>query len=207
MGLLGLAKSLLQIRQALGPGDVDVEVLDVDVDLVRRRGQRLRSPDCPGGWLASPHSHVPAGRSVPAGPSATYKPFQLRISHFLGPVTTSLTTPVFPGISYCCAESVHTPPYNTNFFCRLWRLRMPSRHDQKGGDGMSISASSVTLAAWSRSSVKSGAGGLGKRVFGVRTASWEYRFRVDRAMGKAPVIARDSPGRGISALPGRVGLP
>ena len=31
-----------------GPGDVDVEVLDVDVDLVRRRGQRLSSPDCPG---------------------------------------------------------------------------------------------------------------------------------------------------------------
>ena len=30
------------------PGDVDVEVLDVDVDLVRRRGRRLRSPDCPG---------------------------------------------------------------------------------------------------------------------------------------------------------------
>ena len=37
---------------------------------------------------------------------------------------------------------------------------MPSRHDEKGGDGMSISASSVTLAAWSRSSVKSGAGWL-----------------------------------------------
>ena len=28
---------------------------------------------------------------------------------------------------------------------------MQSRHDEKGGDGMSISASSVTLAAWSRS--------------------------------------------------------
>ena len=110
-------------------------------------------------------------------------------------------------ISYCCAESVHTLPYSINCFCRLWRQRMPSRHDEKGGDGMSISASSVTLAAWSRSWVKSDAGGLGKRVFGVRTASWEYRFRVDRAMGKAPVIARDSPGRGISALPGRVGLP
>ena len=52
---------------------------------------------------------------------------------------------------------------------------------------MSISASSVTLAAWSRS-VKSGAGWPGAGVFGVRTASWEYRFRVDRAMGKAPVI-------------------
>ena len=25
-----------------------VEVLDVDMDLVRRRGQRLRSPECPG---------------------------------------------------------------------------------------------------------------------------------------------------------------
>ena len=45
---VGLVRSLLQIRQALGPGDVDVEVLDVDVDLVRRRGQRIRSPDCPG---------------------------------------------------------------------------------------------------------------------------------------------------------------
>ena len=44
----GLVRSLLQIRQTLGPGDMDVEVLDVDVDLVRRRGQRLRSPDCPG---------------------------------------------------------------------------------------------------------------------------------------------------------------
>ena len=28
---------------------------------------------------------------------------------------------------------------------------MQSRHDEKGGDGMSISASSVTLAAWSSS--------------------------------------------------------
>ena len=42
---VGLVRSFLQIRQTLGPGDVDVEVLDVDVDLVRRRGQRLRSPD------------------------------------------------------------------------------------------------------------------------------------------------------------------
>ncbi len=45
---VGLVRSLLQIRQTLGSGDVDVEVLDVDVDLVRRRGQRLSSPDCPG---------------------------------------------------------------------------------------------------------------------------------------------------------------
>ena len=30
---------------------------------------------------------------------ATYKPFQLRISHFLDPVTTPVTTPVIPGIS------------------------------------------------------------------------------------------------------------
>ena len=45
---VGLVRSLLQIRQTLRPGDVDVEVLDVDVDLVRRRGQRIRSPDCPG---------------------------------------------------------------------------------------------------------------------------------------------------------------
>ena len=36
---------------------------------------------------------------------------------------------------------------------------MPSRQDEKGGDGISISASSVTLAAWSSSSVKSDAGG------------------------------------------------
>ena len=28
------------------------------------------------------------------------KPFQLWISHFLGPVTTSLTTPVLPGICH-----------------------------------------------------------------------------------------------------------
>ena len=34
---------------------------------------------------------------------------------------------------------------------------------------MSISASSVTLAAWSGSSVKSGAGWPGAGVFGVRT--------------------------------------
>ena len=58
-------------------------------------------------------------------------------------------------ISYYCAESVHTLTYSSKIFCRLWRLRMPSRHDEKGGDGMSISASSVTLAAWFRSSVKS----------------------------------------------------
>ena len=47
---VGLVRSLLQIRQTLGPGDVDVEVevLDVDVDVVRRCGRRLRSPDCPG---------------------------------------------------------------------------------------------------------------------------------------------------------------
>ena len=45
---MGLVRSLLQIRQTLGSGDMDVEVLDVDVDLVRRRGLRLRSPDCPG---------------------------------------------------------------------------------------------------------------------------------------------------------------
>ena len=45
---VGLVRSLLQIGQTLGPGDVDVEVLDVDVDVVRRRGWRLRSPDCPG---------------------------------------------------------------------------------------------------------------------------------------------------------------
>ena len=50
-------------------------------------------------------------------------------------------------ISYCCAESVHTLPYSRIFCCRLWRQRMPSRHDEKGGDGMSISASSVTLSA------------------------------------------------------------
>ena len=37
---------------------------------------------------------------------------------------------------------------------------MPSRHDEKGGDGHSIAASSVTLAAWSSSWVKSDAGGL-----------------------------------------------
>ena len=49
-----------------------------------------------------------------------------------------------PDISPVEAASLHTFPYNSNFFCRLWRLRMPSRHDEKGGDGMSISASSVT---------------------------------------------------------------
>ena len=42
---VGLVRSLLQIRQTLGT-DVNVEVFDVDV--VRRRGRRLRSPDCPG---------------------------------------------------------------------------------------------------------------------------------------------------------------
>ena len=44
---VGLVRSLLQIRQTLGT-DVNVEVFDVDVDVVRRRGWRLRSPDCPG---------------------------------------------------------------------------------------------------------------------------------------------------------------
>ena len=44
---VGLVRSLLQIRQTLGT-DVNVEVFDVDVDVVRRRGRRLRSPDCPG---------------------------------------------------------------------------------------------------------------------------------------------------------------
>ena len=38
---VGLVRSPLQVRQTLGPGDVDV-------DLVRRRGQRLSSPDCTG---------------------------------------------------------------------------------------------------------------------------------------------------------------
>ena len=46
------------------------------------------------------------------------------------------------------------PPYNTNFFWRLCHKRMPSRHDEKGGDRMSISASSVTLAAGFNSPVK-----------------------------------------------------
>ena len=49
-----------------------------------------------------------------------------------------------PDIPTVEAESVHTFTYISNFFCRLLRLRMPSRHDEKGGDGMSISASSVT---------------------------------------------------------------
>ena len=57
-------------------------------------------------------------------------------------------------------------PYNTNFFWRLCHKRMPSRDDEKGGDGMSISASSVTLAASSSSSVKSDAGWPGAGVFG-----------------------------------------
>ena len=43
----GLVGSLLQAPQALRP-DVDVEVLDVDVDLVRRRCRRTRNLDCPG---------------------------------------------------------------------------------------------------------------------------------------------------------------
>ena len=85
-------------------------------------------------------------------------------------------------ISYCCAESIHTLPYSIKFFCRLWRLRMPSRHDEKGGDGMSISASSVTLAAWSSSSVKSDAGGSGSgcSAFGLPVGStaseWTERW-------------------------------
>ena len=45
---------------------------------------------------------------------------------------------------------------------------MQSRHDEKGGDGMSISASSVTLAAWSSSSVKPNTGWPGAGVFGRR---------------------------------------
>ena len=85
-------------------------------------------------------------------------------------------------ISYCCAESIHTLPYSIKFFCRLWRLRMPSRHDEKGGDGHSISAFSVTLAAWSSSSVKSDAGGSGSgcSAFGLPVGStaseWTERW-------------------------------
>ena len=64
----------------------------------------------------------------------------------------------FLDISPVEAALLHTFfSYSRIFCCRLWRLRMPSRQDEKGGDGMSISAYSVTLAAWSRS-VKSGAG-------------------------------------------------
>ena len=64
-----------------------------------------------------------------------------------------------PDISSVEAVSLQTFfPYSRIFCCRLWRQRMSSRQDQKGGDGMSISASSVTLAACSRSSVKSDAG-------------------------------------------------
>ena len=47
---------------------------------------------------------------------------------------------------------------------------MQSRHDEKGGDGMSISASSVTLAAWSSSSVKPNTGWPGAGVFEHRVA-------------------------------------
>ena len=50
------------------------------------------------------------------------------------------------------------PPYSINFFWRLCHKRMRSRHDEKGGDGMSISASSVTLISGFSSPVKSGAG-------------------------------------------------
>ena len=37
---------------------------------------------------------------TPLSVSGTYKLFQLRISHFLGPATTSVTTPVLPGICH-----------------------------------------------------------------------------------------------------------
>ena len=45
-------------------------------------------------------------------------------------------------------------------------MRMLSRHDEKGGDGMSISASSVTLISGFSSPVKSDAGWPEAGVFG-----------------------------------------
>ena len=81
---------------------------------------------------------------------------------------------------------------------------MQSRHDEKGGDGMSISASSVTLAAWSSSSVKSGAGWpgagvFGKRVFGVRTASSDCQLGVPRQSGPS-----DGQGAGDRSAPAHI---
>ena len=98
------------------------------------------------------------------------------------PPTTFLTTFVCTClnscISYFCAASIHTFPYNINFFCRLCHQRIPSRHDEKGGDGMSISASSVTLAAWSSSPVKPN---TGARKAGVRRS--DYQLGVPRQSG------------------------
>ena len=49
--------------------------------------------------------HRPSARASGRHPDA-YKPFQLRISPFLSPVTTSVTTPVLPGISSRHSRSV-----------------------------------------------------------------------------------------------------
>ena len=93
----------------------------------------------------------------PAVGSGTYKPFQLRISHFLGPVTTPITTPVFSvsvPVSVIFALHQSMLPLYHQFFWRHCHKRMPSRNDEKGGDGMSISASSMTLISGFSSPVK-----------------------------------------------------
>ena len=66
---MGLAGGLLQVRQNLGPGDVDVEVLDVDVYLLHRLGRRLRGP---GLGRPAPGSTSPASAAMPAAVGRTY---------------------------------------------------------------------------------------------------------------------------------------
>ena len=48
---------------------------------------------------------------------------------------------------------------------------MPSRHEEKGGDGPSIAASAVTLVAGFNSPVKPNTGPTGTGVFGARMIS------------------------------------
>ena len=131
-------------------------------------GQRIRRPSENRMILPCPrHRHLQAvsATDFPFSGSSYHFSYHSRFSRYLS------------YISYCCAESVHTLPYNTNFFCRLWRLRMPSRHDEKGGDGMSIAASSVTLAVWSRSSVGISSGG---RKQGCLSSTRRCRKRLPR---------------------------
>ena len=131
-------------------------------------GQRIRRPSENRMILPCPrHRHLQAvsATDFPFSGSSYHFSYHSRFSRYLS------------YISYCCAESVHTLPYSTNFFCRLWRLRMPSRHDEKGGDGHSIAASSVTLAVWSRSSVGISSGG---RKQGCLSSTRRCRKRLPR---------------------------
>ena len=100
---------LMASRSALAVGLDLARVPEYRLDAVRlgRHGafrrtaksnpSKSRKPPWSSGCL-SPNLRRPSP-SATAGSAGSYKPFQLRIPHFLGPVTTSFTTSVLPGIS------------------------------------------------------------------------------------------------------------